>query len=175
MDCNENTSVDVASLDLLVNQCPMVRTNSYPFTWGVVSESITEGVGEKVGLRRVDFELAACHVYSAFPSRERLVDLFSWMYHCHPHRHHTFVPNHDGIVFPMSVICLRAEGERQIYSLRSWLGDIFIPVVWPDLLREGMKIITERRARVSNPESLEELLADRSYLGEDPTSLSFYK
>lgn len=175
MDWDKKTAVNRAALEHFKNRCPVVRTDSYPIPQGLLSESFHEGMVGNVWLRGVDFEFGSSDVYFAFPSRWHISDMFSWMYRHHPLRHHTFVPNSDGIVFPMSAICFRAAGERETYSLRTWLGDTFIPVIWPDLLREGMKIITERRARVSNPESLEALLEDRSHLGEDPASLSFYK
>lgn len=171
--CNNKTTVDALALKNFANQFPMLRVHSYPLSGGLLSETIV--TKETVQKRYGEFEFAASEVHLAFPSSWHIVDMFSWMYHLHPLRHHTFAPDPNGIVFDMTVICFRAEGERAIYSLRSWLRDIFIPLVWPDLLREAMKIIAERKACLKNPESSEELLADRSYLGTDPTLLSFYK
>jgi hypothetical protein len=175
LECNEQTAADAAALEEFKNECPVVRMQTYPLHGGILNESISTITKENVRLRRVDFEFASRDVYLAYPRSWHIVDMFMWMYVHHPLRHHTFVPTHDGIVFPMSVMCFKAEGVPEIVSLRSWLGDIFIPLIWPDLLREGMKIVIERRASVTNPESLEELFADGSYLGKDPTSLAFYK
>jgi len=175
LDCNKKAAVDHVTFKHFKERCPAVRMDSYPLPGGLLNESIYEGMKGNVRMRGADFEFAARGVFLALPSRECLVRLFNWMYHCHPIRHHTYAPNDEGIVFPMSVICFRAEGERQIYSVRSWLGEIFMPMVWPDLVFEGMRIIAECRERVSNPESLEELVAAQSYFGGDPTSLSFYK
>jgi hypothetical protein len=176
LDCNKKTTVDNSALEHFKNRCPAVRMDSYPLLGGLLNESIYEGIKENVRLRGVDFEFASRDVYLAFPSSWHIAEMFGWMYRYHPVRHHTFVPNNDGIVFDMSVICFRAEGEREIYSLRSWLGGIFIPLIWPDLLREAMKIISEIRAGLTNPQSPEELVASWSgYLCEDPKSLSFYK
>jgi hypothetical protein len=174
--CNKNTIVDNAALDLFKYQSPMVRTDSYPFWWGTLSESFSYGVKVKMGLRCRDFEFTARDVYLAFPSRWHLVDLFKWLYYWHPLRHHIFVPNDDGILFDMSVICFSAKDEGAIHSLRAWLVEVYIPLIWPDLLREAMKIISEIKAGLTNPQSPEELVASWSgYLCEDPKSLSFYK
>lgn len=176
MDCNENTNVDNAAFALFKNHNPLVRTDSYPFCWGSLSESFSYGTKEKIGPRCVDFEFSARDVSVAFPSRWHLVDLFTWMYYWHPLRHHTFVPNDDANLFNSSVIAFSAEGERDIYSLRAWVVEFYMPLIWPDLLHEAMKIVTERKKRIASQQSLEELLADRScYLGEDPKSLSFSK
>lgn len=176
MDCNENTNVDNAALALFKNHNPLVRTDSYPFCWGSLSESFSYGTKEKIGPQCVDFEFSARDVSEAFPSRWHLVDLFTWMYYWHPLRHHTFVPNDDAILFNSSVIAFSAEGECDIYSLRAWVVECYMPLIWPDLLHEAMKIVTERKKRITSQQSLEELLADRScYLGEDPKSLSFYR
>ncbi|MFS2023205.1 hypothetical protein [Massilia sp. CT11-137] len=175
MDCNKKAAVDHAAFKHFKERCPAVRMDSYPVPGGLLNESIYEGMKGNERLRGADFEFAARGVVLALSSHECILRLFNWLYDCHPIRHHTYAPNDDGIVFPMSIICFRAEGERQIASLRSWLGEIFMPVVWPELILEGMRIIAECKARVSNAESLEELVADRSYLGGDPTSLSFYK
>lgn len=176
MDCNKNTIADNPALVLFKNQSPMVRTDSYPFSWGVLCESFSYGAKEEIGLRCVDFEFSARDVYLAFPSRGHLVDLFKWMYYWHPLRHQIFVPNDDGILFEMSVTAFSAKGERDIDSLRAWVVEIYIPLIWPDLLHEAMKIVMKRKARFTSPQSLEELLANRSRcLGEDPKLLSFYR
>jgi hypothetical protein len=176
LDRNKTATLDEAAFVLFKNQCPFVRTHSYPFSWGMLSESITEGVKEETGLQCVDFEFAARDVSLALPSRWHLVDLFTRAYYCHPLRHPIFAPTADGVVFNMSVICFRAKGEHAINALRAWLLDVYIPLIWPDLLREAMKIVTETKASCPSTQSFEELLATPCYLGGgDPESFSFYK
>lgn len=149
----------------------------YQFSWGTVSEVFSEGVEDEGDTRYVDFELAPRDVYMAFPDGWHLADLFSWMYRWHPLRHGKVAPDPDSVVLDWSVMSFRARGERQIKSLRTWLVNVFIPSIWPDLLNEAMKIIEEKTASVANPDELEKLLADRSrwMLCEEPKSLSFYK
>ena len=176
MDSNKKAIVDQSALDLFEHECPMVRTHSYPFSWGLLSESVSEEVKEEMGLPCVEFEFAARDVSLAFPGRWHLVDLFTWMYYWHPLRHRIIVPNEEGIIFNMSVISFRAKGEHEVKTLRAWLVKVYIPLIWPDLLREAMRIVTEKKASLTSPQSLDELIADRArYLGEDPKSLSFYK
>lgn len=171
MDSFRNAIDDNVALDWVKGECPMIRTHSYPFSWGVLNESVTS----ELGVRCVDFEFSSPDVYLAFPRSWHLVDLFSWMYHKHPLRHHTFVPNLD-VVFNTTVIFFKAKGEREISSLRNWLVEVYVPLIWLDLQREAMKIVSEIKASLTDPESLEKLVANWSgYLCEDPKSLSFYK
>lgn len=75
-----------------------------------------------------------------------------------------------------SVIAFSAEGERDSYRLRAWLVEVYIPLIWPDLRREAMKIVSEIKASLTGPQSLKKLVANWSgYLCNDPKSLSFYK
>lgn len=160
MNSNKKATVDQYALDLFEHKCPIVKTHSYPFSWGLLSESVTEGVNEEEGVPCVEFEFAARDVSLAFPGRWHLVDLFTWMYHWHPLRHPTIVPNEDGIIFNMSVICFIAKGEHEIETLRAWLVKVYIPLIWPDLLREAMRIVTETKASLTSPQSLDELIAN---------------
>lgn len=91
MDCDKKTIVNNAALDLFKDQSPMVRTDTYPFCWGLLSESFSHGTKKQIGPRRVDFEFSAGDVSREFPSRKHLVDLFKWMYCWHPLRHPAFV------------------------------------------------------------------------------------
>jgi len=53
----------------------------------------------------------------------------------------------------------------------------FIPLIWPDLLREAMRLIEQKKASVFSPDgSFEELLSDRSrwLLCSNPAELSYY-
>lgn len=153
------------------------RLYGYQFSWGTLSEMSSEGVEDEGDIRYVDFEFAPREVYMAFPDGWHLADLFAWMYRLHPLRHGKFSPDPDGVTFDWSVLTFRARGELQINSLRTWLINVFIPLIWPDLVNEAMKIIGEKTGSVANPDELEKLLADRSrwMLCEKPKSLSFYK
>jgi hypothetical protein len=174
--CTKSTDIDCAALDLFKHKYWTVQTDAYPFSWGTLTETTSYGVKEDAGLRFVDFELASPNVALAFPSPWHLADLFTWMYRWHPLRHHTFVPRPDSFIFNGSFIAFTAKGERDIYCLRAWMVEFYIPLIWPDLLREAMKIISEIKAGLTSPQSPEELVASWSgYLCEDPKSLSFYK
>lgn len=171
MDCNKNSVDDNAVLGWLKCQTPLMRTYSYPFSWGVLNESITSELGPWC----VDFEFLAPEVFLAFPSRFHLVDLFGWMYHSHPLRDQTFVHNLD-VLFDATVISFRTKGGHAT-GLRAWLVEVFIPFIWPDLLREAMRIISEVKAGLTSPQSPPELVASwrGHYLCNDRKSLSFYQ
>ncbi len=170
MDFTKNAIDDNAVLGWLKGQTPVMRTFFYPFSWGGVNESITAELGPWC----VDFEFLVPKMFLAFPSRFHLVDLCSWMYHSHPLKHHTLVPNLD-VMFDVTVISFRAKGVRAT-ELRAWLIEVFIPLIWPDLLREAMRIISEVNAGLTSAQSPAKLVASWSgYLCHDPKSLSFYK
>lgn len=149
----------------------------YHFSWGTVSENSFEGDEEDAGVRFVDFTFDPRDVYLAFPDGWHLADLFHWLYQSHPLRHRKFETDPDGVVFSWSVISFQARGERQIKALRSWLVEVFIPLIWPDLLREAMRLIDQKKASIFSPDgSFEELLSDRSrwLLCSDPAELPYY-
>lgn len=149
----------------------------YHFPWGTVSESFFEGDEEDAGVRFVTFTFNPRDVYLAFPDGWHLADLFNWLYQSHPLRHHKFNTDPDDVIFDWSVISFQARGERQTKALRSWLVKVFIPLIWPDLLREAMRLIDQKKASIFSPDgSFEELLSDRSrwLLCSAPAELSYY-
>jgi hypothetical protein len=154
------------------------RMRGYHFWWGTLSEEIDEGEEEEKGLLLAHFEFAPRDVYMAFPDERHLADLFAWMYKWHPLRHRKFTADPDDVASTWSVISFKAKGEREIKSLRTWMVEVFIPLIWPDLLNEAMTIIAAKKESVTSPDgSFEELLADRSrwLLCGNQKSLSFYK
>lgn len=153
------------------------RMYGYHFPWGTVSEEFSEGGEEEGNIRYVTFQFVPREVYMAFPDGSHLADLFSWMYQWHPLRHEKFVPDPDDVIFDWTVVSFEARGEPQIKALRTWLVTVFIPMIWPDLLKEAMRIIAEKTESLASSDELEKLLADRSrwVLCGDPNSLSFYK
>jgi hypothetical protein len=154
------------------------RMRGYHFWWGTVSEKIDEGEEEEKWLPIAYFEFAPRDVYSAFPNGSHLADLFARMYKWHPLRHRKFTADPDDVTSEWSVISFQAQGEREIKSLRTWFVKVFIPLIWPDLLKEAMTIIAAKKASVTSPDgSFEELLSDQSrwLLCGDRKSLSFYK
>lgn len=147
----------------------------YHFPWGTVSEHSFEG--DDTGVRFVDFTFDPRDVYLAFPDGWHLADLFHWLYQSHPLCHRKFETDPDSVIFDWSVISFQARGERQIKALRSWLVEVFIPLIWPDLLREAMRLIEQKKASIfSTDGSFEELLSDRSrwLLCSDPAELTYY-
>jgi hypothetical protein len=156
------------------------RKRGYHFPWGTLSEHVDEGdeEEEEKGVLLADFEFAPRDVFLAFPDEWHLADLFAWMYKWHPLRHRKFTADPDDVASTWSVISFQAKGEREIKSLRTWMVEVFIPLIWPELLNEAMTIIAAKKALVTSPDgSFEELLADRSrwLLCGDHKSLSFYK
>ena len=147
----------------------------YHFPWGTVSEHSFDG--DDTGVRFVDFTFDPRDVYLAFPDGWHLADLFHWLYQSHPLCHRKFETDPDSVIFDWSVISFQARGERQIKALRSWLVEVFIPLIWPDLLREAMRLIEQKKASIfSTDGSFEELLSDRSrwLLCSDPAELMYY-
>lgn len=149
----------------------------YYFSWGTLNEYISEDeaveleVWEEVEVR---FELAPRKVFLEFPDSGHLADLFNLMYHSHPRRHPTFVC--DEVDYDWTVLSFVGTGEAERKALRTWLADVFLPLIWPELLAEASKIIASVKAGIANG-SLENLLADRTrdLLCDDPTTFSFYK
>lgn len=154
------------------------RKLGYHFSWGTLNEFVTEDEEELEDEKIMGacFDFAPRDVFLEFPDSGHLADLFNWMYHLHPRCHPTFVC--DEVSCDWTVINFLASDEQERRALRNWLADVFLPLIWPDLLAEAMKIIANVKAGVVGPNgSLEELLADRTgnLLCGDPTSLSFYK
>ena len=153
------------------------QLRGYYFPWGTVSEKSFEGDEEDEGVRFVEFTFDPRDVYLALPSGWHLADLFYWLYQSHPLRHRKFDTDPDDVIFDWSVISFQARGERQIKALRSWLVEVFIPLIWPDLLQEAMRLIEQKKASIFSPDgSFEELLSDRSrwLLCSDRAEISYY-
>lgn len=134
----------------------------YHFPWGTVSETTFTMDDERGNPTYAHFEFAPREVYLAFPDGWHLADLFSWMYQRHPLRHPKFNGDPDDVTQDWCVLTLEAKNAREIMDLRNWLADVFIPVIWPDLLREAMQLIEAKKEGITSPEALEKLLSDRS-------------
>lgn len=134
----------------------------YHFSWGTVSETTFTFDDEKGHPTYAHFEFAPRDVYLAFPDGWHLSDLFSWMYRRHPLCHPKFKADPDNVTQDWCVITLEAKNSPDIMALRNWLADVFIPVIWPDLLREAMQLIEAKKEGITSPESFDKLLSDRS-------------
>ena len=110
-----------------------------------------------------------------FPDSAQLEDLFMWMYRNHPRFDSEFDCDEGRKDWSVISFCSGAgEGE----SLRAWVGDTFLPFIWPDLLAEAFKIVEEKIMSAitqSSNGSFDDLFVERVryQLCDDPAELSF--
>lgn len=150
--------------------------NGYPFSWGAVSEDIDVfdfGDGdETVG----KFEFFPSYLLKSFPNSGMVEDLLMWMYQFHPQKNPLYpVDEATGDWFTLS---FSASGEEKIECLRRWLAIVFIPKIFPDLVREATILIEEfkTKAILDSRDETENILIEhqRFQLCGDPARLSFF-
>ena len=148
----------------------------YVFPWGTLSEeSNPSDPDDDKSPPMLRFEFMPTELLLAFPQSAQLEDLFMWLYYNHPYYDAKF-PCDEGNEH-WSVISFYSEdgcGE----ALRSWLANVFIPLIWHDLLGEATRIVQEKikAAVAQSPDgSFHDLLVehDRYQLCIDPAELQF--
>lgn len=148
----------------------------YVFSWGTLSEvanpSDPDDDKSPAVLR---FEFMPMELLLAFPQSAQLEDLIMWLYRNHPLYYPEF--DCDEGDESWSVISFQSE-EGGGETLRSWLADVFLPLIWHDLLGEATRIVQEKiKAAVAlSPDgSFHELLVEhgRCQLCIDPAELQF--
>jgi hypothetical protein len=77
-----------------------------------------------------------------------------------------------------TMLMFTAHGTREVNRMRRWLAQVLIPVVLPDLLREGMKIVEAAKAEAvlkGRDDTFNEASVEhqRFQLCGDPKDLSF--
>ena len=133
----------------------------YTFSFGTVSEeprAIDPDDDRSAPVLR--YEFVPINLLLAFPHCGQLEDLFMWLYRNHPLYDEAFESD-EGFCH-LSVISFEsAEDEED--ALRAWMAETFFPFIWPDLLREGARIVEEKKAAAiaASPDgSFEELLVE---------------
>jgi len=122
------------------------------------------------------YEFVPTSLLPAFPNSGQLEDLFMWLYRNHPLYNEAFECD-EGFCH-LSVISFKSE-EDEGDGLRAWMAEIFLPIIWPDLFREGSRIVEEKKAAAiaaSHDGSFEELLVERyrDQLCDDKAELTFH-
>ena len=148
----------------------------YVFPWGTLSEELKPSdPDDDKSPPMLRFEFMPTELLLAFPQSAQLEDLFMWLYRNHPFYYPEF--DCDEGDFHFSVISFQSE-EGCGEVLRSWLADVFLPTIWPDLLAEAIRIVQEKvTAAVAQSQdgSFHDLLVehDRYQLCIDPAELQF--
>lgn len=122
------------------------------------------------------YEFVPINLLLAFPHCGQLEDLFMWLYRNHPLYDEGFECD-EGFCH-LSVISFESEEDEEDV-LRQWMAETFLPIIWPDLLREGTRIVEEKEAAAiaASPDgSFEELLVEhhRGQLCDDGAELTFH-
>jgi hypothetical protein len=150
--------------------------NCHRFSWGAVSEETCPcDPDENNSPPSLHMEFMPISLLLIFPASAQLEDLFIWLYQNHPR----FDPKFDcdeGHKHWSVISFYSREGECD--SLRDWVGDTFIPFIWPDLLAEAFKIVEEKimvSIAQSPNGSFDDLFIERGcyQLCDDPAKLSF--
>ena len=122
------------------------------------------------------YEFVPINLLLAFPHCGQLEDLFMWLYRNHPLYDEGFECD-EGFCH-LSVISFQSE-ENEGGVLRQWIAGTFLPIIWPDVLREAKRIVEEKKAAAiaASPDgSFEELLVEhhRGQLCDDGAELTFH-
>ena len=112
----------------------------YQFSWGTVSESVSEVTGEEGTALCGAFEISPETILKALPRPDIFEDVMIAMYNQHPQANFRF--ECDEAYGSWYVMQFFAEGKREIAALRSWLAKTFIPKVLPDLLKSAEDLIS---------------------------------
>ena len=154
-----------------------LRQPGYTFSFGTVSEeSYPFDPDDDKSPPVLRYEFVPINLLLAFPDSGQLEDLFMWLYRNHPVYNDEL--DCDEAFHNLSVMSFRsAPGEGAV--LREWMAEIFLPIIWPDLLREGTRIVEEKKAAAiaASPDgSFEELLVEhhRGQLCDDGVELTFH-
>ena len=147
------------------------------FSFGTVSEeSHPSDPDDDESPLVLRYEFVPTSLLLAFPNSGQLEDLFMWLYRNHPLYDEAFECD-EGFCH-LSVISFKSE-EDEGDVLRDWMAEIFLPIIWPDLFREGSRIVEEKKAAAiaASPDgSFEELLVERhrGQLCDDKAELTFH-
>ncbi|MGK5024857.1 hypothetical protein [Janthinobacterium sp. RB2R34] len=148
----------------------------YVFSWGTLSEVANPSDPDDDKSPAIfRFEFMPMELLLAFPQSAQLEDLLMWLYRNHPLYYPEF--DCDEGDESWSVISFQSE-EGGGETLRSWLANVFLPLIWHDLLGEATRIVQEKikAAVAQSPDgSFHELLVehDRCQLCIDPAELQF--
>lgn len=148
----------------------------YVFSWGTLSEAWhPSDPDDDKSPPILRFEFMPMELLLAFPQSAQLEDLFMWLYRNHPHYCPKFDCDEGNESW--SVISFQSE-EGGGEALRTWLVDVFLTLIWHDLLGEATRIVQQKiKAAVAHsPDgSFHELLVehDRCQLCIDSAELQF--
>ncbi|MBD8531688.1 MULTISPECIES: hypothetical protein [unclassified Massilia] len=146
------------------------------FPWGGVSEETSPSDPDDDNSPPIlRMEFMPISLLLLFPDSAQLEDLFMWMYNNHPRFDPEFECDEGNKHW--SVISFYSKPD-ECDSLRAWVGDTFIPSIWPELLKESCKIVEEKiMASIAHSPSgsFNDLFVERarSQLCGDPAELSF--
>lgn len=148
----------------------------YAFSWGLLSEeSMPSDPDNDKSLLVLRYEFLPVDLLLLFPDAGQLEDLFMDLYRSHPYYDSDF--DCDEGFGNWSVIAFQSQEGRE-EKLRQWIAEVFIPLIWHDLLYEATRIVEEKIAAViaqSSDGSFKELLVERGrrQLCVDPVELQF--
>lgn len=148
----------------------------YAFSWGLLSEgSMPSDPDNDKSLPVLRYEFLPVDLLLLFPDAGQLEDLFMDLYR----NHHYYDPdfNCDEGFGNWSVIAFQSKEGRE-EELRQWIAEVFIPLIWHELLYEATRIVEEKIAAAiaqSSDGSFKELLVERGrcQLCVDPVELQF--
>jgi hypothetical protein len=149
----------------------------HTFSFGTVSEeSYPSDPDDDKSPRVLRYEFAPINLLLTFPHRGQLEDLFMCLHRNHPLYNDEF--DCDEGFGRLSVISFQSAGDEED-TLRQWMAGTFLPIIWPDLLREATRIVEEKKAvaiAASPDGSFEELLVEhhRGQLCDDGVELTFH-
>lgn len=148
----------------------------YAFSWGLLSEeSMPSDPDNDKSLPVLRYEFLPVDLLVLFPDAGQLEDLFMDLYRNHPYYDPDF--DCDEGFGNWSVIAFQSkEGHEE--ELRQWVAEVFIPLIWHDLLCEATRIVEEKIAAAiaqSPAGSFKELFVERGrcQLCVDPAELQF--
>lgn len=148
----------------------------YAFSWGLLSEeSMSSDPDDDKSLPVLRYEFLPVDLLLVFPHAGQLEDLFMDLYRNHPYYDPDF--DCDEGHGNWSVISFQSKKGRED-DLRQWMVDVFIPLIWHDVLYEATRIVEEKIAAAiaqSSDGSFKKLLVERrrSQLCVDPAELQF--
>lgn len=124
-----------------------VDLKGYQFSWGSLHEEIYQHISKKgdnddrdlEALRELTFEICPTQILKNYPHADILEDAMVSMYRAHPLKDMTFNGGDaDGC---WNVLQFSAYGTQQSAALRTWMANIFIPIILPELLASAKKIV----------------------------------
>lgn len=122
----------------------------YTFSWGTVIEETSDF--EEDGLIGLHFEFLPYQLLRLYPKPDVLDHFFLLAYRNHPLCSDQF-DEYEGSN-PWSVLQLFTLGtQKQIREFRKFISDVFLPLIWPDLLALSDRYVRDLEKGVILPPS----------------------